>query len=616
VPSIVRRPHADLTDVLAAFSLTLLAAATGLLLGGAALVSTWAAQSAMLVLAAERIARRSRARQLRITVAAGVYLILATAGCLHVVAPTDAHQSDLGEGSTQGSIALISIALAGVGYCYGTRWVGHRVQVLTWVLPAVALGYLPMWALPAEWSVVALSGLAAALFCFRRSPLMVSWMDDDAAVVIGWGWWLTGAVVTLSAAAPLDELTKPPDWVGVGARHGLIGLAALTAAAGVGAWSIRRPARQGVEHALIVPVATFAYLIAEALHPPYTMWAWIGSSALLAAAVHVPEVRRRVGMEALIVSSSTMLVIGLVAAWAHDSSLHAITNHGTTTGWPSIALAVGAALILASALPTPRYRSYALWLPYLLAAQLSTMLLPGQYALVALSGLAMLAAAATLTWPHPVRPWLERPVIAEMAVIGSVAASVFVLFAYETPRMLFVSSHTPASGLAAALAATCALFLAAAAAHVRNAEARWSISRLRIDTCLVYLGAAMALWTLAAAILGAEQMIARASLPSSVHDHFQQGHVAVSISWVLVGLVLVIVSLRGDRRGVRIVGIALLFVALGKLFLYDLAFLTAMARAVSFIVTGSVLLVAALLLQRFAPQMKAALADDQPNPVA
>ena len=53
---------------------------------------------------------------------------------------------------------------------------------------------------------------------------------------------------------------------------------------------------------------------------------------------------------------------------------------------------------------------------------------------------------------------------------------------------------------------------------------------------------------------------------------------AVSISWVLVGLGLVIVSLRGDRRGVRIGGIALLFVALGKLFLYDLAFLTAMAR--------------------------------------
>jgi uncharacterized membrane protein len=81
---------------------------------------------------------------------------------------------------------------------------------------------------------------------------------------------------------------------------------------------------------------------------------------------------------------------------------------------------------------------------------------------------------------------------------------------------------------------------------------------------------------------------------------------------VLVGLALVVVSLRGDRRGIRVGGIALLFVALGKLFLYDLAFLSAMARAVSFIATGSVLLVAALLLQRFAPQVKAALGEDQP----
>jgi uncharacterized membrane protein len=76
----------------------------------------------------------------------------------------------------------------------------------------------------------------------------------------------------------------------------------------------------------------------------------------------------------------------------------------------------------------------------------------------------------------------------------------------------------------------------------------------------------------------------------------------------------VIVSLGGERRALRAGGIALLFVALGKLFLYDLTFLTAMARAVSFIATGSVLLLAALLLQRFAPQVKAALGDEQPRP--
>jgi uncharacterized membrane protein len=123
----------------------------------------------------------------------------------------------------------------------------------------------------------------------------------------------------------------------------------------------------------------------------------------------------------------------------------------------------------------------------------------------------------------------------------------------------------------------------------------------------------MALWTLAAAILGAFQIFVGSTTPLAhdVHDRFQQGHVVVSVSWVLIGLVLVVLSLRSGRKSVRVAGIALLFAALGKLFLYDLTFLTAIARAVSFIITGSVLLTAALLLQRFSPQMRAALADDQ-----
>ncbi len=614
LPYALRRPHADLTDVLAAFGLTLAATATGLLVGGAALTTTWAAQSAMLVVAAERISRRSRVRQRRITIAAAVYLALATVSALAIVIPTDAHLHQLGAGSSRGSIALISIALAGIAYCFADRRFGRRGQALDWALPAIALGYLPLWALPAEWAVVALSGLAAALFTYRRSPLMVRWLQDAAAIMIASAWWLVAAVVTLVVSAPLDQLTQP-DWAGVGSRHGLIGLAAMTAAAAVGVWSLHRPARPGIDHALVAPVATFAYLIAEALQPPYTMWAWIGTSAALAAVVHVPAIRRRVGIEALIACSGAMLVVGLTAAWAYDRSLLAIADHGVSDGWPSIALAVGAAAMLASAMLEPKHRSYMLWLPYLLSAQLAAMLLPGQYPLVALAGLAALAAVVVLTWPTPLRGRLDRAVIAEMSAVGAVAVSLLVLLGYETPRMLFVSSHAPASGLAAAVAATCALFLAAGAAHVRSADVPWSIGRVRIDTGLVYLGAGMALWTLAAAILGAEQLVARAQVAASVHDHFQQGHVAVSISWVLIGLGLVVVSLRGDRRAVRIGGIALLFVALGKLFLYDLAFLTAMARAVSFIATGSVLLVAALLLQRFAPQVKAVLADDQPDPV-
>jgi uncharacterized membrane protein len=163
------------------------------------------------------------------------------------------------------------------------------------------------------------------------------------------------------------------------------------------------------------------------------------------------------------------------------------------------------------------------------------------------------------------------------------------------------------------VAATVALFVAAAAAAGRRG---WRAFGIPVAKTLVYTAGAAALWTLAAAILGASEFVADASSPLSVHDRFQQGHVVVSIGWVLIGLALVVFSLRGDHRGLRVGGIALLFVALGKLFLYDLAYLTAMARAVSFIVTGSVLLLAALLLARFAPQVKAALGDDSAEPVS
>jgi hypothetical protein len=312
------------------------------------------------------------------------------------------------------------------------------------------------------------------------------------------------------------------------------------------------------------------------------------------------------------VSSAAVLAVGTVSAWARDDSLRAVVHHGATTGWESIALATAAALLLALAIPQPGPRTNALWLPFLLAGQLSAMLLPGQYPLVAVAGLAALASAAVLAWPPIVAPRLDRQALAAIGAVSAAAVAGIVLLAYETPRMLFQASHTPAAGLAAAIGAAAALLLAAPATRTTP----WRAGPVRLAVLLVYAGGAFCLWTLAAAILGAEQLVADAAVSASVHDHFQQGHVLVSISWVMVGLTLVVLSLRGDHRALRAGGIALLFAALAKLFLYDLAFLTAMARAISFIVTGSVLLLAALLLQRFAPQMKAALGDEPPEALA
>src|SRR6185436_15424203 len=162
---------------------------------GPAQVCAWAAEAALLVLAAERIAGRSRTRQIRLTLASGAYLVLATIAALTVVWPTSEHLAHIGAGSWDGSIALAAIALAGIAYCYGTRWVPRPERVALWLLPALAIGYLPVWSLDAEQAVIAYAAIAAALFGYRRSKLMISWLHDDMALVIAAGWWIAGAEV-------------------------------------------------------------------------------------------------------------------------------------------------------------------------------------------------------------------------------------------------------------------------------------------------------------------------------------------------------------------------------------------------------------------------------------
>ena len=141
VPAAVRRPHADLTDLLAAFGLTSAAIATGLLAGGPALVCAWTAESAMLVLVGERIRRRSATRSLRAIVSAAAYLLLG------IVATAPGHRSHcprrsptIGSGSAGGSIALVAVALAGTVLCFGLRRFAKPELAAAWLVPGLALG--------------------------------------------------------------------------------------------------------------------------------------------------------------------------------------------------------------------------------------------------------------------------------------------------------------------------------------------------------------------------------------------------------------------------------------------------------------------------------------------
>lgn len=85
-------------------------------------------------------------------------------------------------------------------------------------------------------------------------------------------------------------------------------------------------------------------------------------------------------------------------------------------------------------------------------------------------------------------------------------------------------------------------------------------------------------------------------------DPRQQAQVALSALWSATGLAALVAGLGGDRRDLRLGGLALLLVAVVKVFLFDLATLDAAYRVVSFIALGILLLLAAFAWQRLRPE--------------
>jgi uncharacterized membrane protein len=82
----------------------------------------------------------------------------------------------------------------------------------------------------------------------------------------------------------------------------------------------------------------------------------------------------------------------------------------------------------------------------------------------------------------------------------------------------------------------------------------------------------------------------------------QQGQLQLSALWSITGVAGLIAGLRLRDREVRLGAWGLLTLAVGKVFLYDLAALTSVYRVASFLALGVLLLVGALAYQRMRPQ--------------
>ena len=98
--------------------------------------------------------------------------------------------------------------------------------------------------------------------------------------------------------------------------------------------------------------------------------------------------------------------------------------------------------------------------------------------------------------------------------------------------------------------------------------------------------------------------LAERAFGGSIETDFERGHVAVSVLWTLIGLGLLIAGLIRDSRLLRYGGLALFGLSLAKIFLYDLSALNSVARALSFIVVGALVLAGGFFLQRLSAQRR------------
>jgi uncharacterized membrane protein len=115
-----------------------------------------------------------------------------------------------------------------------------------------------------------------------------------------------------------------------------------------------------------------------------------------------------------------------------------------------------------------------------------------------------------------------------------------------------------------------------------------------LRTPLLWVCGALGLFAATLAILEVSE---RAG--GSIDTAFQRGHTAVSAVWAVVGLALLILGLRRSRA-LKVGGFALFGISLAKLFLYDLANLSSVTRAFSFVVVGILIMVGGFFYQRMA----------------
>jgi hypothetical protein len=212
----------------------------------------------------------------------------------------------------------------------------------------------------------------------------------------------------------------------------------------------------------------------------------------------------------------------------------------------------------------------------------------GAHVVLAGAGLAAIAylTASTLDGPGLVAAWaaealalatLERRTQTIVARAGGAAfgaaAAVYALVAVAPPTGLTDgNAHLGAAAIAfGSLALACWR-----AGLIQAASKRRVLGSIAAGAMLLYLAS-----------------LAVATLP--------QGQVALSALWGAAGVAALVVGLRRNIVLLRNVALGMLLATVGKVFLYDISTLTSIARVISFLVLGLLLLGGAFAYQRLRP---------------
>jgi uncharacterized membrane protein len=486
--------------------------------------------------------------------------------------------ADLASGQT---VAVAWSAEAAVLAWLAQRIRELRFQLASFVYLALAFGHAFAFDAPPThlWTatphpahgalgVVAVAAAAALVGLFADAQ---RWVRISAAAV--------SAVVALYAAALGILALFGFDW-------GHVAVTSIWAVAGAAVVyaGLRRESRTlalGGLAWLGATVANVLFFDLTLLAPMPRSYASLAEAAVLLA---VAVAYRRLNA----VSTAAVAISAALAVWATATLVGGEAAGVSLEGLALLALA-GVYGGVAVGVFAERDFSTLLWLVALLiAGGASIEVLHGTYLVVGWA-----ATGAALTW---VGARYERRLHAASAVYLAAAAAHALGQEAPLSRLFSVNPH-PASGVPALLAVAVATAVFAHLAGDEKADYNAQLARS--------LGAGVAavagVYAGSLALLGLFEAVGA----GSVQSNFQHGHTAVSAFLGSLGLVALYAGLRRGSRTLRLAGFGIFGASLGKLFLYDLAALSSVAKALSFLAVGALLLLGGFFYQRLAAERDA-----------